>query len=336
MMTTAKKAISRRGALALGAAALSGLLAACGQMPDVAAPEEPAPAKAPAAAERKVLILLSSENKIQLKEGKEYATGYFLNELMIPTKALLDTGYTPVIATPRGTTPVMDVHSDDASFFGGDPNALEDIKRLRDSLPTYKAPRVLADVLREGLDGYAGVFVPGGHAAMGDLTREPQIGEVLRHFHEKKKPTALICHGPLALLSAAKNPPALVEAIAAGDPAAQKRESEGFPYAGYRVTVFSKAEEQTAEQGFLQGQVRFYPDEALRAAGAVVQTADPWKSHVVRDREVITGQQPNSDGELAKVLVEALRESASSSGGEPGRTGQLRPESTEGAGPSSH
>jgi putative intracellular protease/amidase len=307
MTTTMTTRFERRRALALGAAAaLCGLLSACAPA-EVKAPPQ---AEGPPAAKGKVLVLVSSENKIPLKEGTAHATGYFLNELMVPTKALLDAGYTPVMANPRGTKPVMDEGSDSPTYFDNDPKALEDIKRLRDSLPTYQAPRAIGDVLREGLDGYAAVFVPGGHAPMGDLVKEPEVGRVLRHFHEKQKITALICHGPIALLAAAQDPAALVEALASGDTAAQKKLSEGWPYAGYRLTVFSTPEEQTAEQSFLKGHVRFYPDQALRNAGASVDVAAPWQSHVVRDRELITGQQPNSDVAFSKQLVEALRETA--------------------------
>ena len=29
--------------------------------------------------------------------------------------------------------------------------------------------------------------------------QEPDAGEILRHFHEFSKPTALLCHGPIGL-----------------------------------------------------------------------------------------------------------------------------------------
>jgi putative intracellular protease/amidase len=37
---------------------------------------------------------------------------------------------------------------------------------------------------------------------------------------------------------------------------------------------------------------RRYPSEALAVAGAKVETGAKWKSQVVQDRELITGQQP--------------------------------------------
>lgn len=313
ILASALGSISVIGMVALAAVASGCAKAQDGQ--EAAAPSSsPGPevaATTPAPSKGQVLVLLSSANKMPLKNGKEYATGYFLNELMVPVKAMIEGGYTPVIANPEGNAPTMDHVSDSPSFFNNDAKALADIKALRDSLETYQHPRRIADVVREGLDGYVGVFVPGGHAPMGDLAKDPNVGEVLRHFHAQGKPTGLICHGPVALLAAAKDPAQLVEAIASGNAAEQKRLAEGWPYAGYRLTVFSRAEEQTAEeggsQGFLKGFVRFYPDEALRAAGAKADVAEPWKSHVVRDRELITGQQPASDEEFTIEFMGALK-----------------------------
>ena len=40
---------------------------------------------------------------------------------------------------------------------------------------------------------------------MMDLLDDPDAGTVMRHFHETSKPTAVLCHGPISLLSALPN-----------------------------------------------------------------------------------------------------------------------------------
>lgn len=50
----------------------------------------------------------------------------------------------------------------------------------------------------------------------------------------------------------------------------------------------------------------FYPQAALTTAGGDVRVAKPWSSQVVRDRELITGQNPFSDNALAETLVKAI------------------------------
>lgn len=269
-------------------------------------PAEKTEAEAPA-----VLVILSSRNVVDLQGGKTLATGYFLNELMVPVDAMQRAGLRLVFANPEGTPSVMDVHSDDVAYFHGDRALHQRMKALQASLPELAHPRRLRDVLAGGLEGYRGVFVPGGHAPMGDLATDPAVGKTLRWFHDHQRPTGLLCHGPVALLASADAPKALGDAIAAHDEARIADLRRGWPYAGYRMTVFSTAEEQTVEEGgsqpFLGGKVRFYPDAALAAAGGKVDTAPMWASHVVVDRELVTGQQPSSDEAFVKAFVPMVR-----------------------------
>jgi putative intracellular protease/amidase len=124
---------------------------------------------------------------------------------------------------------------------------------------------------------------------MEDLYRDADLGRVLRAFHVQRKPTALICHAPVALLAAQ-----------------QHRE---WIYSGYRMTVFSTAEEKQEEAaGHLDGYLTYYVQAALEKAGGRVAVAAPWTSHVIRDRELITGQNPMSDHAFADELVRALAE----------------------------
>ena len=69
------------------------------------------------ASTKKVLVVLSSENKISLRERAVHPTGFFLSELTVPLKALKDAGYEPVFANPRGNEPVRAVHGR-AAYYG--------------------------------------------------------------------------------------------------------------------------------------------------------------------------------------------------------------------------
>src|ERR1700743_1718941 len=73
-----------------------------------------------AQAKGKVLVVVSGGHLLNLKEGRVYATGYYLNELYVPLAALVKAGYTPVYANPNGDTPSMDASSNVPKFFGGD------------------------------------------------------------------------------------------------------------------------------------------------------------------------------------------------------------------------
>jgi putative intracellular protease/amidase len=258
--------------------------------------------------ERKVLVLVSSGHGLPLKDGKIYSkAGYYLNELTVPVRALMKEGYEITFANPKGNTPQMDVNSATTMFFGESDAKLKDYLSFRDSLAGLKSPTRISDVIASGLDQYDAVFVPGGHGPMIDLLEDPDAGTVLRHFHETSKPTAVLCHGPIALLAALPNAKEVVGALRAGDEAGARAKAKGWIYAGYKMTIFSTAEEQQREPLEIGGKVFFYPDVALRAAGGDVSVIAPWKSYTQQDRELISGQNPFSDDALIKLLLPALK-----------------------------
>jgi putative intracellular protease/amidase len=255
----------------------------------------------------KVLVLVSSGHGLPLKDGKVYAgAGYYLNELTVPVRALMKESYEITFANPKGNTPQMDVNSAIAQFFGGDEAKLQDYLKFRDTLTGLKNPTRISDVIASGLDQYDAVFVPGGHGPMMDLLDDPDAGTVLRHFHQTSKPTAVLCHGGISLLAASPNSKEVVAALAVGDTAGARAKAQGWIYSGYKMTVFSTAEEQQREPLEIGGKVLFYPDFALRTAGADVSVLAPWTSYVLQDREVISGQNPFSDEALLKLLLPAL------------------------------
>jgi len=81
-----------------------------------------------------VLVVLSDSDHLDLKDGKVFATGFYLNELMQPVKALLDAGHQVTFATPEGKAPTMDATSADKMYFNGDEKAMRDYRALLDKL----------------------------------------------------------------------------------------------------------------------------------------------------------------------------------------------------------
>jgi putative intracellular protease/amidase len=268
------------------------------------------PMTASAQSKGKVLVVMSSANALDLKDGKTYSTGYYLNEFVVPYRKLVEAGYEPVIANPKGDRPVMDKNSNNAMFFGGDDAARADALKFAEGLQALDHPKTLASVVAEGTRGYAGLFIPGGHAPMVDLLKDKNLGKILVSFHETGRPTGIVCHGPIVLLSALPNPDAFIASMIAGDGKGSSL-AAGWPYAGYRVTVFSTGEEQALEgPSGLGGYVQYYPVNALAEAGARVESIANWHPNVVVDRELITGQQPMSAPAFGDALVAKLKQGA--------------------------
>lgn len=256
----------------------------------------------PAASKGEVLVLLSSEQQLPLKDGKQYPTGFYLNEFGVPADQLLKAGYTLVLVTPKGNKPSVDQRSIDPMYFAGDAAEMRRIQTLVEDLPGINDSVSLKEVLEGDLDRYAGLLIPGGHAPLIDLANNPQVGALLRHFHQAGKPTAAICHGPIALLSAQDDPLGYQAALTRGE----KPAAANWIYQGYRMTIFADPEEQVFEGSLNGDRIQFYPAAAMAGAGGDMNYAQAWSPNVVVDRELITGQNPFSDHALAKELLHKL------------------------------
>lgn len=254
-----------------------------------------------------VLVVLSDEATLDLKAGKTFQTGFYLNELMQPVKMLMDAGHTITFATPQGKAPTLDKGSVNPMFFGGDQAALDAHAKLLEQLRLTdkdNSPVVsLARVEQQGYARYDAVYVPGGHAPMQDLLTSAALGKVLSAFHKDGKPTALVCHGPIALLSAMPDAKGFTMKLAQGATPTQPK----WIYSGYKVTVFTNSEEEASKAQLGGGEMKFYPETALVKAGLKFSKAANWEGNVVTDRELITGQNPASAPLVGKELLVRLQ-----------------------------
>jgi putative intracellular protease/amidase len=254
-----------------------------------------------------VLVVGSNATTLQLRQGQFAPIGNYLNEMVVPMQILRAAGWQLLVATPQGTKPPLDPRSVSASHFNGDAAAFAQAKAFYEEDPAFQNVVTLRSVLADGLEDIDAVFVPGGHAPITDLASNAELGAILRHMHQRRKPTALLCHGPVGVLSALPDAPAFIHAMVGGDRDTASRLAEGWPYAGYAMTTFSNSEEVPVEANVLGARLPYAVADALAAAGGIVSQGQvDYQSHVVVDRELITGQNPRSDHELAQRLVEAL------------------------------
>lgn len=256
-----------------------------------------------------VLVVLSDSATLDLKEGKVFATGFYLNELLQPVKMLLDAGHDVTFATPNGKVPTVDKTSIDKMYFNNDEAMLETYKHLLDQLkltmPEQSPVISLARVEQIGYAHFDAVYIPGGHAPMQDLLHSRALGRLLTDFHAQGKTTALVCHGPIALLSTLTDAQNFTRQLQTAKPV---NTSADWIYAGYKMTVISNKEEEAAKGLLNGGEMKFYPQTALEKAGGLYSsnTAN-WTPNVVFDRELITGQNPASATEVGKVLLGRLK-----------------------------
>lgn len=249
-----------------------------------------------------ILVLLSSESQMQLQDGKTLSTGYYLNEFGVPADAFMQAGYELVLATPKGNAPVVDEKSVTTQYFAGSEAEMQRIQQVVADIPGIDDTLSLQEVIDGGLAQYEAVFIPGGHAPLIDLANNPQVGTILTHFNAQAKPTAAICHGPIALLSAQHNPQQYQQALVQ-----QKTPvASNWIYQGYKMTIFSDAEETVFEASLKGDKLQYYPGKAMQQAGGNMQYSEAWTPNVVIDRELITGQNPFSDKALAAAMLDKL------------------------------
>lgn len=255
-----------------------------------------------------VLVVLSDQDQLNLKDGKIMQTGFFINELMQPVQTFIQAGHTVVFTTPSGKAPTADQKSNDVNFFGGDEKARQESLALLASLKlTSKSgsPAIsFAQVKKIGYDKFDGVFVPGGHIPMQDLLKDKQLGQLLTNFHENGKVTGFTCHGTIAMVSAIPDARGFVTALESGK---QPAAPANWIYKGYKVTAFTNEEEEQSK-GFLNGgHMKLFPQDGLVAAGASFVEGKPWSENVVEDREVISGQNPQSAKAVAVAMLKKLK-----------------------------
>ena len=82
-----------------------------------------------------------------------------------------------------------------------------------------------------------------------------------------------------------------------------RRDGEASPFAGYKVTGFSNAEET---QGGLADKAKWLLQDRLVELGVDYQEGEPWAPKVVVDRNLYTGQNPASSAPLAAEMVKSL------------------------------
>jgi putative intracellular protease/amidase len=159
--------------------------------------------------------------------------------------------------------------------------------RTLQAIPGFQHPVALSSLTDADLDDFDAVFTPGGHGPMVDLAGNPDAGRLLAALHHRHAPIAALCHGPAVLLSAPERAGGL------------------WLFDGYRMTSFTDEEEDQTEAGLLG--MAWLLDVALKNAGAVFDDGpSAWISHVVVDRNLITGQNPGSTEATADAVIKKL------------------------------
>jgi putative intracellular protease/amidase len=220
-------------------------------------------------------------------EQTGWPIGFWWSELTHPYWALTQRGYLVDIASPDGGALQADPWSDPRDESG---YSSEDLLSLgfinsADHAQLVEQSKPLAD-LRS--DDYDAVLFVGGQGPMYTFFDNDAVHALLRSFLEAGKATAVICHATCVLLKARGSDGSLV-------------------VDGKTWTGFANSEEQFADD-FVGRRIQpfWIEDEARELENTNFIVQGRFKPHVVRDGNLITGQQQYSGALAAKAIIDAL------------------------------
>ncbi len=217
-------------------------------------------------------MVLTSHDELG-NTGKK--TGFWVEEFAAPYYTFIDAGVEVTLATPLGGQAPIDPTSTLADFqtpaterYDGD-----------DAAQAKIATTLQLSALNES--DFDGVFYPGGHGPLWDLTDNKDSITLIESFLNAGKAVATVCHASAALLNV-------------------KQASGDFAIKGKAVTGFTNSEEEAVQ---LTAVVPFLLEDELIKRGGEYQKTQDWHAFAVQDGLIITGQNPASSALAAEKLL---------------------------------
>lgn len=225
----------------------------------------------------KILIILTSQATMGAGGAP---TGVWLEELSTPYYAFINAGMDVELASISGGKIPVDPYS--LQIAGKNPASVERFLKDSKAMQQFKHSQKIETI---DIGRYAAIFLPGGRGTMWDMPDNATLAQLVGNAWMQGKIVAAVCHGPAGLLGA--------------------KNSAGLPIiAGKHVSAFTDAEEKAT--GFTS-EVPFALEARLRTLGAKFEAGPNFQAYAVRDGKLVTGQNPASSAEVARLTLEALR-----------------------------
>jgi putative intracellular protease/amidase len=213
--------------------------------------------------------------------------GFWWAELTHPYWEFAERGFEVGVYSPDGGELQGDGFSDprDASGYSADDllslgfiNSPDHRRLVEESTP----------IAELDVDDHDAVLFIGGQGPMVTFYEDDRVHGLAAAFYDAGKVTCVICHATCLLLKA-------------------RRADGGLIVDGRTWTGFANSEEDYADQ-YAGRQIQPFriEDEARKLAGTNFIVGSRFKSHCVRDGNLITGQQQFSGREAAELVIEAL------------------------------
>lgn len=226
--------------------------------------------------DKSILMVLTSNTEMG-DDSRE--TGFWFEEMSVPYYIFKDAGIHVDIVTIEGGA----AHPDASSLVDAAQKA-KNVARFLEDAAAMAALQETQPIDQIRSEKYSGVFLPGGHGAMWDFPENPFLSRILSDFYAEGKLIATLCHGASAFVGAEKpNGRPIVE--------------------GHRINCFTNEEEKAAG---LDEIVPFLLETRVRKLGGKFEAVENFQAHAVKDRQLITGQNPASSEMTAILMRDSL------------------------------
>lgn len=228
----------------------------------------------------KILLVVTN---VGMYASGNLKTGLWLSELTHIYHSAKEQGFDITIASPRGGNVPVDPES-------LKPLVLDKISKgyfeSAEFMNLLQHTKSLTAVRGQDFDC---VYLAGGHATMYDFPADEILQSIIKDHYESNKKVAAICHGVGGLLNV-------------------KLSDGEYLITGKKLTGFDWFEESIAGR---KKEVPFNLEAELKTRKVVYKKAFiPMTSKVVVDGNLITAQNPFSSKEMAKTVMQELKNKA--------------------------
>jgi putative intracellular protease/amidase len=230
--------------------------------------------------------LLIVVTNVREYENVGYRTGLWLSELTHFWDVAEEAGFSMDIASPSGGFVPLDPESlmlQEAGHAIGMDGKVHEHYADRAFMDLLGGTMKVADADHERYDA---IYLTGGHGVCFDFNKSEALAQLITAFYESRRVVSAVCHGPAGLLEV-------------------KLHGGAYLVKGKDVTGFSWKEEELAKR---ETAVPYNLEAELKNRGArYSKSMVPFKSYVVEDGRLITGQNPRSAADVGKAVVKQVR-----------------------------
>lgn len=224
---------------------------------------------------KKVLIVLTNVAKY---DNHNIPTGLWLGELVHFYDEIKKHGLEADFVSPKGGYVPLDPYSmkfaDEVDYKWYQNNEF-----VRRAMAETKKPTEI------NADDYFAIYYTGGHGVVFDFPDNEAIQKIAMSIYNAGGYVSAVCHGVVGLLNL-------------------KTQDNEYLIKNKYVTGFTNTEELLSRK---QNKVPFSTEDELKKRGAKYIKKRFFKPYAVKDDRIITGQNPWSPREVAKLLIAAIK-----------------------------